>query len=216
MEINLIPLFIIREAGVTVNNKPRIHALDPSSDHHAIIYENNSLKIPLKLNSILSYFVTSKPTNDQVRDCNDVYLITPEHNWNPHTDVYAKNKENMLDWEGNIKAKQDRVRVMLEDIGLDPAQVSAATISQVESNMIDSQLQSVEPFGEHQCKSYNKVSPVYDPERLYTSMYVRPKKVILKFQLHLPTVEKVNTYGTMMNTTTLPMTKIIINMKTLK
>ena len=42
---------------------------------------------------------------------------------------------------------------MPEDIDLDPAQVSAVTISQVESNMVELQLQSVEPFGEHHCRS---------------------------------------------------------------
>ena len=95
MEINLIPPFILREAGVTVNDKPKIHASDPSSDNHAIIFENNGLKIPLKLNGIFSYFDTSKPTENQVQNCDDVYLLTPEHNWNPHIDVYAKNEENM-------------------------------------------------------------------------------------------------------------------------
>ena len=49
MEINLIPPFILREAGVTVNDKPKTHVLDPSLDDHAIIFENNGIKIPLKV-----------------------------------------------------------------------------------------------------------------------------------------------------------------------
>ena len=96
MEINLIPPFILRGVCVTVNDKPKIHASDPSSDDHAIIFESNGLKIPLKLNEIFSYFDTSKPTENQVQKCDDVYLLTPEHKWNPHTDVYAKNEENPI------------------------------------------------------------------------------------------------------------------------
>ena len=69
MEINLIPLFIIRESRVIVivNNKPKLHVLDSLPDNHTIIFEKNDLKVPLKLNGILAYFVTSKPTNNQVQ-----------------------------------------------------------------------------------------------------------------------------------------------------
>ena len=190
MEINLIPPFILREAGITVNDKLKIHASDPSSDDHAIIFENNGLKIPLKLNEIFSYFDTSKPTENQVQNCDDMYLLTLEHNWKPHTDVYAKNEENMLDWEENIKIKQDRVRVVLEDIDLDPAQVSAATISRVETNMVDSKMQSTEPFGEHRRRSYNEVSPIYDPERLYTSLYDKAQDSHFKIPVASTTIHK--------------------------
>ena len=72
-------------------------------DDHAIIFAKDNIRIPLKLNGILSYFETTTLSSEQVRDCEDVFLITPKHNWDPHTKVYASNEENIVDWEGNIK-----------------------------------------------------------------------------------------------------------------
>ena len=62
MDINLIPLFIVIEAGVVINNKPNIHVSDPSLDDHAIIFVKDNMRIPLKLNGILSYFETTNPS----------------------------------------------------------------------------------------------------------------------------------------------------------
>ena len=36
MQNNLIPPFILREAGITVNDVPKIHRDDPTEDDHAI------------------------------------------------------------------------------------------------------------------------------------------------------------------------------------
>ena len=44
-----------------------------------------------------------------------IYLLTPDR-WYPHLDVYAKNEENILDWEGNMIQRADRVKVLLGDI----------------------------------------------------------------------------------------------------
>ena len=42
-----------------------------------------------------------------------------------------------MDWEGNIKDKQDRIQVMLEDAELDKLVVSSAMISSIEMKVID-------------------------------------------------------------------------------
>ena len=102
MLINLIHPFILRESGVVINDKPKIHVSDPSLDDHAVIFVKENMRIPLKLNGIFSYFETTNPIPEQVRDCEDVLLITPDHNCYPHTRVYASNEENIVDWEVNI------------------------------------------------------------------------------------------------------------------
>ena len=71
-------------------------------DDHAIIFVNYNMIIPLKLNGIFSYIEATNPSPEQVQDCEDVFLITPEHNWDPHTKVYASNEENIVESEGNI------------------------------------------------------------------------------------------------------------------
>ena len=43
--------------------------------------------------------------------------MTPQgHNWGPNSDVYARNKENMTDWEGNMAELRHRVQIMIEDL----------------------------------------------------------------------------------------------------
>ena len=56
MDFNLIPPFIVREAGVIINDKPKIHVSDKSLDDHAIIFVKDNMIIPLKLYSIFLYF----------------------------------------------------------------------------------------------------------------------------------------------------------------
>ena len=76
MEINLIPPLIVREAGVVINDKPKIHVSDPSLDDHARIFVKDNMRIPLKLNRILSYFETTTPIPEQVWDCLSVGLVS--------------------------------------------------------------------------------------------------------------------------------------------
>ena len=89
MDNNLLPPFIIREAGVIINNTPKIHIEDPDENDHAIIFSKQNFRIPLKLWGIFSYFDRLQPTKDQLETCENVYLLTPEYKWDPHTDVYA-------------------------------------------------------------------------------------------------------------------------------
>jgi hypothetical protein len=165
MDNNLIPPFVMREAGLIVNDVPKIHLREPTVDDHAILFEDFDLKIPLALWGIFSYFPTSAPTTAQLDACDDVYLLTPNGDWNPHSDAYSRNEENMLDWEGNIVEKQDRKQIMLAEVEPDTAMASAATISKVESQAVDrmipaSTMTFVPP------RVGMEVSPLYDPDRL--------------------------------------------------
>ena len=49
MQHNLLPPFVLRKAGVKVNETPKIHVADPSKDDHAIIFPETGLRIPLQL-----------------------------------------------------------------------------------------------------------------------------------------------------------------------
>ena len=76
MEINLIPPFIVREAGVVINDKPKTYFSDTSLGDHAIIFVKENMRIPLKLNGIFLYVETNTLIPEQVRDYEDVFLIT--------------------------------------------------------------------------------------------------------------------------------------------
>jgi hypothetical protein len=105
---NLIPLFVMREAGVRVNATPKIHTThDPTIEDHSIYFPQNDFQIPLSLWGVFLYFPTSNPSLSTLEECDKVFMLTPEGHWNPHSDVYTRNEENMLDWEGNMVEKKD-------------------------------------------------------------------------------------------------------------
>ena len=66
---NLIAPFIMREAGIIVDEKPKVQCVEPSVDNHSLYVPDFNLRIPLKLNAIFSYFATRKPTKDEVDHC---------------------------------------------------------------------------------------------------------------------------------------------------
>ena len=97
MSHNLVPPFIIRDAGVTVRSTPKIQCSDPDETHHALTFDS-TFRVPLQLHGIFSYFKTSKPTLEQLETIEEVYMLTP-HQFNPHNTAYALNEESMLNWE---------------------------------------------------------------------------------------------------------------------
>ena len=82
---NLIPPFIIREAGLEVREIPNIHVKEPTVEDHSIYFLDESHRIPLSLNGIFLSFPTRRPTTQDLIDGIPV-LITPEGpTWNPHS-----------------------------------------------------------------------------------------------------------------------------------
>jgi hypothetical protein len=86
----------------------------------------------------------------------DVYLLTPSK-WNPHCDSYATNEENMLDWEGNMVERKDRVQILLSEIQEDVAVAASVQVSSAEARAIDSVF-------EGSCAAFDeKVHPCWQP-----------------------------------------------------
>ena len=102
MKHNLMPPFLMREAGVQVRDIPKIHVVDPSTDDHAIYFKEGDFRIPLKLRGTFSMFHMSKPSVDTMLNNEKVYLLTLSE-CNTHSRHYAENEERMLDWQGNMK-----------------------------------------------------------------------------------------------------------------
>jgi hypothetical protein len=89
LDHNVLPPFMMREAGVVVKDTPNIQLEDPSEEDHALTFPETGFRIPLSLWGAFSYFQTTKPTKDDLVEPEEVYLLTPTR-WNPHTDAYAK------------------------------------------------------------------------------------------------------------------------------
>ena len=137
MKNNLIAPFILREAGITVNDVPKIHRDDPTEDDHAIIFKETGFRVPLQLWGIFSYFPTSKPPHQMLSSSPDIYILTPSK-WNPHSDAYAYNEESMLDCDGNMKNRQDHEnRIVIEDLPESEAMVSCLSVGDSEQKFVD-------------------------------------------------------------------------------
>ena len=104
MEHNLIPPFILREAGLEVNDVPKIHTQRDvlSRDTHCIIAgaETNGidLRIPMRLDGIFSYFATRELTNEEIDNCEyiETLQLYPDSNdWGPYDESFAAGTDTL-------------------------------------------------------------------------------------------------------------------------
>ena len=139
MENNIIPTFLIREAGIVIQDVPKNYVNDPLVLDHSIFFKKAGLRIPLSLTEIFSYLLLRRPTLTEMEESDNVLVITPNSDtWDPHLDVYARNEEKMLDWEGHIIDHQRRQTILLAKIDGDDAMALSVSISAFESARIDS------------------------------------------------------------------------------
>jgi len=68
MESHLIPTFLMREAGLIVDECPKFQAIKPTLRHHSIYCPESKLLMPLNLRGIISYLPTRLPTSEEVRE----------------------------------------------------------------------------------------------------------------------------------------------------
>jgi hypothetical protein len=105
MDHNLIPPFLIRLAGLQVDETPKHQLALPTVDNHAIYDSETGMHIHLKLNGIFSNFTTQALTLDKVEnwDTFPIVFVAPDGDaWDPHTSHYADNEAAMLDTNGLI------------------------------------------------------------------------------------------------------------------
>ena len=135
MNHNLVPPFIMREAGLIVNDVPRIHTRqeDLTNQTHFIVSmvdgddNGTNLNIRLKLDGIVSYFPARKITMDELKECEymeTVYLSLDASQWNPYDEEYAESEDKFLDFRGDLIHRQPRCRKILDDSDLFELQVS--------------------------------------------------------------------------------------------
>ena len=114
MDNNLIPPFILREAGLEVKDTPKIHVNDPAANDHSLAFHEHDLRIPLQLWGVFSFFHSRRPTSDEVRH-NDRLFLTPDStSWDPYAEHFASNEESMLDWEGNMMERRHRKKHIID------------------------------------------------------------------------------------------------------
>ena len=114
MENNLLPPFIMREAGVKVNDVPKIYISDPDNDDHSIVFPDEGVRIPLKLDGIFSYFNTRKPSLEEIDNCDKIFITPDGDIWNPYSKHFSENEDSMLDYQGNLIVPQREQHKIME------------------------------------------------------------------------------------------------------
>jgi hypothetical protein len=72
LDHNLLPRFMMREAGVIVQDTPKIQLDDPSGEEHALAFPETGFRFPLSLWGVFSYFRTTTPPNDDLVEPDEV------------------------------------------------------------------------------------------------------------------------------------------------
>ena len=134
MEHNLIPPFILREAGLVVNDVPKIHTKrdDLSVETHCVVAnkEDNGidLRIPMKLDGVFSYFPTRKLTEQEIDECEYIetlQLCPDADDWDPYDESYAEREDNYTDYRGDLIDRPTKRRRLIEDADIWEINVSA-------------------------------------------------------------------------------------------
>ena len=102
MEDNLIPPFILREAGIIVNERAKIHSEEPTEEDHTIQCRKTGLFITIQLRSIFSYFPTRKPDEEDILEGVDVVVTPKGSEWAPYDASYAENESALTNAKGEM------------------------------------------------------------------------------------------------------------------
>ena len=97
--------FILDEAVLEVDTKPKIHSKNLSVDSHSIYDTTTELRIPLKLRGVFSYFNSRSLNSQEINDCKsyDTIYLTPDcSSWNPTNTSRAEQEDSLLDSDGTI------------------------------------------------------------------------------------------------------------------
>ena len=97
---NLIPPFIMREGGISVDECPKSQASSPSLSNHSMYCKDADLRIHFDLNGTFSSFKTRAPSIDELASCDKIFITPDSATWDPYSDHYCRNEQAMLDSDG--------------------------------------------------------------------------------------------------------------------
>jgi hypothetical protein len=102
---NLISPFLLREAGLYVEETPKHQVANPTADNHAIVDSETGMRNHLSLNGILLFFSTRALTLEEIENWGNYPIVFNTHDsiaWDPYASHYAENEAAMLDSNGLI------------------------------------------------------------------------------------------------------------------
>ena len=145
MEHNLIPPFILREAGLQVNDVLKIHTkpADLSVNTHCIVacadVNGIDLRIPMKLDGIFSCFPTRKLTQDEINNCEyiETLQLSPDcDDWDPYDASYAEREDQFTDFRGELIVRPPKRRRLVDDADIASIDVTHDQCEHVVSSVV--------------------------------------------------------------------------------
>jgi len=121
MDDSLIPPFFLRETGIIVNKRAKIHC-DPDTvteEDHTIQDLDTGLFITMQLRSIFSYFLMRKPSEDDIED-GGVVIMTPEGvSWDANNQNFTDKKRSMTNKKEELRQPIYKRKEFVEEDGLE-------------------------------------------------------------------------------------------------
>ncbi len=151
MEHNLLPPFLVRLAGLEVDECPKFLAKNPTIKTHAICSEDPELIIPMSLNGTVSYIPTRPPDSKELDRLDHIPLTPNMQDWDPHTNIYSEQESCMLDYRGEIVEREvGRRATLISTVTSDDTEWADNTISSVMSDINDPIVKG--SFGRKMCE----------------------------------------------------------------
>ena len=79
-----------------------------------------------------------------MEECNKVFLLNLEGQYNPHSDVYARNEEIMVDWKWNIVENKYWIQIIISEVEIEYMMVASAAINKLESKCEDNKMSEIQ------------------------------------------------------------------------
>ena len=78
--------------------------MQPTINNHSIYDRDFDIRLPLRLNGIISYLDCQTPSNDKLSEIRTCIELTPKSkDWNPHDEIYTEQEDAMIGYKGHMK-----------------------------------------------------------------------------------------------------------------
>jgi hypothetical protein len=104
---NLINPFQCRLNEVHIDECARVLTHRPTDIAHSIFFREEQVKIPLRLNGIVSYFHSRRPSLEEYHSCVHLQLTPEEPEWNPLDPTFGTREDCMIGDDGNILRREN-------------------------------------------------------------------------------------------------------------
>jgi hypothetical protein len=181
----------LRYNGIQVDDVPR--QFNPRSTH-SIYFPREEVSIPLKLNGVMSCFVTRYPTREELRDCTWLQMTSSER-WDPNTANLAKREEAFIAREDDpildddIQNIRDRPSRNLMSISLDDRSLGGVSSCLSPGDFLQDLLNTVRVSNAASTERYVSAIASYHPETFDVEYRTRGRMQMASYD---PTESKIS------------------------